>query len=119
MSGINPELYESAKIDGAGRLRIMRSITVPCILPVITIQFILAVGNIMNAGFDSIYNLYNVGNENVMEILDTYAFKIGIDNGEFERSAALGLFKTIVNFFLMIGSNFIVKKLNGYGIYGG
>lgn len=118
MSGINPELYESAKIDGAGRLRMMWSITVPCILPIVLIQFILAVGNVMNAGFDAIFNLYNAGTENIMEILDTYAYKIGIDQGEFERSAALGLFKTVVNFALMMGANGVIKKINGYGIYG-
>ncbi len=118
ISGVNPELYEAATLDGCGRFRKMRYITLPCIMPIIVVMFILQVGNIMNAGFDSIFNLYNPAIYDVSDILDTYAYRIGISQGLVERGAALGLFKTIINFVLLLGANFIVKKFNGTGIYG-
>ncbi len=118
MSGVSPELYEAATLDGCGRYRKMRYITLPCIMPIIVVMFILQVGNIMNAGFDSVFNLYNPAIYDVSDILDTYAYRIGISQGLVERGAALGLFKTIINFCLLLGANFIVKKFNGVGIYG-
>lgn len=117
ISGINPELYEAATVDGCGRFRKMWFITLPSILPIIVVMFILQVGNIMNAGFDSVFNLYNPAIYNVSDILDTNAYRIGISQGWVERGAALGLFKTVINFALLLGANFIVKKINGVGLY--
>lgn len=117
ISSVNPELYEAATVDGCGRFRKMWSITLPCIGPIITVMFILQVGNIMNAGFDQVFNLYNPAIYSVSDILDTYAYRIGISQGFVERGAALGLFKTIINFVLLLFANFIVKKINGVGIY--
>ncbi|MBQ9481575.1 MAG: sugar ABC transporter permease [Clostridia bacterium] len=117
MSGIDPTLYEAAEIDGAGRFKRMRHITVPCISPIIITMFLLQVGNILNAGFDSIFNLYNASVYDVADILDTYAYRIGIAQGEVEKASALGLFKAIINFALLISSNFIVKRVTGQGLY--
>lgn len=117
ISAVNPELYEAATVDGCGRFRKMRFITIPCIGAIITVMFILQVGNIMNAGFDQVFNLYNPAIYGVSDILDTYAYRIGISQGLVERGAALGLFKTVINFILLLLANFVVKKINGTGIY--
>ena len=117
ISSISPDLYEAADIDGCGRLGKMFYVTLPSILPIIVIMFVLAVGNIMNAGFDPIFNLKNPSVNSVAEILDTYAYAIGIERGYVERGAALGLFKTVINFMLLLLANYTVKKMSGTGIY--
>ena len=74
ISAVSPNLYEAATIDGCGRFRMMWSVTLPCIGPIITIQFLLAMGNIMNAGFDAVFNTYNQQIYDVADILDTYIY---------------------------------------------
>lgn len=83
----------------------------------ITIMFIMTLGNIMNAGFDSIFNLYNSAVYSTADIIDTYVYRIGLTKGLFEKATAVGLFKSVINFILLMGSNVIVKKLTGAGIY--
>ncbi len=117
ISQINQELYEAAKIDGASKFKIAMKITLPCISPIIVMMFILAVGNIMNAGFDPIFNLYNKSVYNVADILDTYLYRTGISEGKIEIGVALGLFKSVINFALLMMANTIIKKLNGRGLY--
>lgn len=117
MSGIDPALYEAAEIDGAGRFQRMWHVTLPCISLIIVTMFILQVGNILNAGFDSIFNLYNASVYDVADILDTYAYRLGIPKGETEKASALGLFKSLINFVLLLASNGVVKKLTGNGLY--
>jgi len=117
ISGISPELYDAAEVDGCGRFGKMWRITLPCIKSTISMMLILQIGNIMNAGFDQVFNLYNKAVASVGEILDTLAYNIGIANGLVEKGAALGLFKTVINFVLLIGANFASKKLNGVGLY--
>jgi len=117
ISGISPELYDAADVDGCGRFGKMWHITLPCIKPTISMMLILQIGNIMNAGFDQVFNLYNKAVSSVGEILDTLAYNIGIANGLVEKGAALGLFKTIINFVLLLGANCMSKKLNGVGLY--
>lgn len=118
ISNVSPNLYEAAEIDGCGRFRMMWNITLPCISGIITIQFLLAVGNIMNAGFDAIFNTYNVQVYDVADILDTYLYRTGFgEAGNFEMATAIGLFKSVINFILLLGANLVVKKINGTGIY--
>ena len=117
MSGIDQSMYEAADIDVCTRFKKVLYITIPSISPIILMMFVLAVGNIMNAGFDPIFNLYNKTIYDVADIIDTYMYRIGMVNGEYEQATALGLFKNTINFVLLLGSNFIVKKVNGYGIY--
>lgn len=117
ISGISQDLYEAAKVDGCKRFGRMWYITLPSILPIIMVMLILAVGNMMNAGFDPIFNLYNPAVKSVADILDTFAYTIGIDQGLVEKGAALGLFKTIINFVLLLMTNTVVKKINGSGLY--
>lgn len=117
ISNVSPSLYEAASIDGCGRFKSMWHITLPCISGIIVIQFLLAIGSIMNAGFDAIFNTYNKQIYNVADILDTYLYRIGFSDGNFEMATAIGFFKSVINFILLLTANFFVKKINGYGIY--
>ena len=116
ISGISPSLYEAATIDGAGRWGHVKYITLPSLVPLITINLILAIGNIMNAGFDPVYNLYNKGILEKAEIIDTLVYTEAM-SGRFGFSTAVGLFKNVINFILLITGNFITKKINGYSMY--
>lgn len=115
---IDETLYEAAKIDGATRLQMMWHITFKLIRPTIIVMLILNLGNIMNAGFDPIFNLSNPVVRSESEIIDTYIYNITFDSSSFDfgYSTAVGLFKSVVNFALLITSNFVVKKLGGRGI---
>lgn len=118
ISNVSPNLYEAAEIDGCGRFRKMWNITLPCISGIVIIQFLLAIGNIMNAGFDAIFNTYNVQIYDVADILDTYLYRTGFgEAGNFEMATAIGFFKSVINFILLMTANVIVKKINGVGIY--
>ena len=117
MSAVNPSLYEAAEIDGCGRIKKIIHVTLPCIVPIIMIQLLLSIGNIMNAGFDAIFNTYNKNLYDVADILDTYIYRVGLEQGSFSMATAIGLFKSVINFALLLSANFIVKKVNGTGIY--
>jgi putative aldouronate transport system permease protein len=113
ITGVQAELYESADLDGAGRIRKMWSITLPSILPVILILFILRLGGVLNAGFDQIFNLYNPLVYSVADIIDTYVYRVGLIGGEFSYTAAIGLFKNIIGVILVIATNIASRKLEG------
>ena len=117
ISGIDPTLYEAASIDGCKRFRLMLHITLPSILPIIAIMLIMQLSNIMNAGFDSVYNLYNPVIYDVADIIDTMLYRLGVEKGQFETATAIGLFKNVINFTLLIMGNFITKRLSGYSMY--
>ncbi len=114
---IDGSMYEAAEMDGCGHFKKIRYITIPAILPTVSMQLVLAIANVMNAGFGSIYNLYNPATESVAEIIDTLAYKTFLKSGEWELSSAMGLFKTSINVVLMIAGNIITKKMTGYSMY--
>lgn len=114
---IDSSMYEAAEIDGCGHFRRIWSITIPSIMPVVSVQLVLAIANIMNAGFGSIYNLYSPATESVAEIIDTLAYKTFLNSGKWELSTAMGLFKTSINIVLMIIGNVLTKKMTGYSMY--
>lgn len=117
IAGISTEMYEAAAIDGASRLRIMRSIIIPSILPVISIQFILQVGGILNAGFDQVFNLYNDLVMSTGDIIDTYVYRIGLQGSmKYSLSTAVGLFKNVIGLVLVVLTNSIVRHI-GEGEY--
>ena len=87
------------------------------IFPVITVMFIMQLSNIMNAGFDSVYNLYCPNVFDTADIIDTYAYRLFMDEHDYPLSSAVGIFKTSVNFILLIAGNFITKKINGYSMF--
>ncbi len=117
IAGINPELYEAAHVDGANRLQQMRAITWPSIRSTAVIMLILAVGQMMNAGFDQVYNLYNAAVYNVGDILDTFIFRRSFTGAmSFGASTAVGLIKSVIAFTLLFSTNFIAKKMGEEGI---
>ena len=117
ITNIDVELYDAATIDGCNRFQKMRYITLPGISVMIITMLILATGNIMNAGFDQIFNLYNSNVYDVVDIIDTYIYRIGLRDLNFSLGTAVGLFKSIINFGLLMGVNVVCKRINGTGIY--
>jgi putative aldouronate transport system permease protein len=117
LSGINPELYESATIDGAGRLQCTWHITLPGIKMTIGIMFIYAVGGILNAGFDQILLFQQTANMLISEILDTFTLKTGLNYGKFEYATAIGLFKSAFSFMMIYITNHVARKVFEVGIW--
>ncbi len=116
ISGIDPQIYEAAETDGANRFHKAIYITLPSLYSVISILFILAIGNILNAGFDQIFNLYSPMVYEVSDIIDTYVYRRGFgetgQSQDYSFATAVGLFKNVVGFALLILTNVVVKKLS-------
>ncbi|MFS0724834.1 ABC transporter permease [Paenibacillus sp. 1P07SE] len=111
IAGVNPQLYEAAEMDGASRLRQMFSITIPCIMPVIIIFSILAIGNLLNAGFEDILLLgANPVLRDVSDVIDTYVYRIGIQNARYSYATAAGLFKAVISVGLLAAANYAARR---------
>jgi putative aldouronate transport system permease protein len=117
LSSIDPGLYESASIDGANRLQKAFYITLPSLIPVMIILFILSLGRIMNAGFDQVFNLYNPVVYKVADIIDTYVYRMGILEMKYDFTTAVGLFKNVIGVFLIVSINMVIRKFSEYGIW--
>lgn len=117
LSSVNPELYQSAEIDGANRYHKAVHISLPSLVPVISILFILGLGGILNAGFDQVFNLYNPMVLEVADIIDTYVYRSGIQEMRYDFSTAVGLFKNVVAVVLVLGTNFIAKRYTEYAVW--
>ncbi|WP_233147202.1 ABC transporter permease [Paenibacillus selenitireducens] len=117
LSGINPDLYEAATVDGANRFKQIIYITLPGLLPIISILLILNFGSMMNGGFDQVFNLYNTMVYESGDVIDTYVYRIGLTQGKYSVATAIGLFLNIINFALLIIVNYASKKMSGQGIY--
>lgn len=117
IAGVDQEMYEAARMDGASRFRQAVSITLPCILPVIVIMLILQIGNIMEAGFGQILNLYNPTVYSVADIFDTYAYRVGLVDFDFSYATAISLFKNVVGLMLVLVAHRISKRVSGQGIW--
>ncbi|WP_063891789.1 ABC transporter permease [Paenibacillus sp. Soil787] len=116
IAGINPELYEAASVDGANRFQKMKAITWPTVKAAALILLILAVGHLMNGGFDQIFNLYNPIVYKYSDIIDTYVYRSAfVDTTGFGFSTTVGLLKSVINFAFLFGTNFIVKKMTDEG----
>ncbi|MDQ1912683.1 ABC transporter permease subunit [Paenibacillus sp. GD4] len=116
LAGVDPALYEAAVMDGANRWKQTWHITLPGIIPVITIMFIFRIGAVLNAGFDQVLNLYSPNTYSVGDILDTYVYRAGLTQLQYSLTAAVGLFKNVVAFTLVLLTNYMVKKLGQEGI---
>ena len=111
ISGINDELYEAARIDGAGRLKQVWHVTIPGIMPTIITMLVLRVGNMMNLGYEKIMLLYNSAVYETADVISTYVYRKGILDMSYSFSTAVGLFNSVVNLILLISANQISKKL--------
>jgi len=117
MSAIDPALYEAAAIDGANRFQMARHITLPSIAFVITILFIFEMGHILDAGFEQILLLYSPSVYSVSDIIDTYVYREGLLGLKYSFAAAVGLFKAVMAFFMIITANFVANRLGQTGIW--
>lgn len=117
LSGINPELYESAQIDGANRWQQLWSITLPTLLPTIIMLFLLQIGNFMDFGFERVDVFLNPFNRVNGEIFDTYIYKVGLLDNQFSYTTAIGIFKSVTGLILIVGGNYISRKTTGEGLY--
>lgn len=117
IAGVDQELYEAADLDGARRFQKMRYVTLPCIKGTILIMIIFAVAGIMNNSFDQFYVLQNPFNLERSEVIDTYIFKIGLQQLQFGMAAAINIFKSILSLTLLFGANFLSKKLTDNGLF--
>lgn len=117
LAAINQELYEAAVVDGAGRWRQLYHITLPGIRDVFILLLILRIGHILDAGFEQVYIFLNARVYETGDIIDTWVFRRGLESLDFSVAAATGFFKSVVGFILVIGANYLAKKVNGSGIW--
>jgi putative aldouronate transport system permease protein len=117
IAGVNPSLYESAVVDGAGRMRQIWHITLPAIRHVVVILLILRVGHMMDVGFEQLLLMMNPLVMNVADVFDTYAYNHGVLRGEISTGVAVGIFKGVIGLILVLGANYLSKKMGEDGIF--
>jgi putative aldouronate transport system permease protein len=117
LSSIDAELYEAARIDGANRFRQIRHITIPGLLPTIVILLILAVGSIMNVGFEKIILMYNPTTYSTADVISTYTYRRGIVEAQYSFGAAVGLFNALINFALLLSVNRISRGVSEISLW--
>ena len=110
IAGIDPQLYESAQIDGAGRWKQMTNVTLPCIFPTIITMWILRLGDLLGADFDQILTFMNSATIRTGDIIDTFVYRMGLQDAEYSLSTAAGLFKSTLSLVFVLGTNYLVKK---------
>lgn len=117
VSGINPELYDVADLDGAGRFRRIWSITIPSIIPIIIIMFILAAGSIINDDFEQIFNLLNSNVLSVGDVISTYTYREGLQQMNYSYATAVGLFKNTIALILVTFTNYLSQKFSSVSLW--
>ena len=117
LSGVDQEMYEAALIDGAGRFQRVWYITLPSILPTVTIMLILRSGSILADNFDQIYNMSNAAMYDVANVLGVYTYELGLKNMRYSESTAVSLFLNVISLGLVLLTNFVSTKVNDYGIW--
>ncbi len=117
LSGVDQEQYEAAKIDGAGRIRQLISITLPGIMPTISMLLVLKIGNILNVGYEKILLLYQPLTYEVADVISTYVYRKGMIDANFSFSTAVGLFNSLINVIFLLAANRISKKLGQSGLF--
>lgn len=117
LSGVSPELHESAVIDGANILQRIWHIDIPTIMPTMIILLIMSCGNIMNVGYEKVYLMQNDLISDVSEIISTYVYKIGLINNQFSFSTAIGLMNNVINFIILVAANKLSNKIFGSGLW--
>lgn len=114
LSGINPELYEAVRVDGAGRFRQIWSVTLPGLIPTIMILLILRIGGLMEVGFEKIVLLYNPNTYETADVISSFVYREGLAQGnDYSYTTAVGLFQSMINFILLISANSISRRFSG------
>jgi len=116
ITGVNPELYEAATVDGANRFRKVIHITLPCIKPTVVTLLILNLGKLMSSSFESVYALRNVATTKFTTTIPILVYQLGITGGKFSESTAIGLFQSLIALILVLGADWVAKKLGEEGL---
>jgi putative aldouronate transport system permease protein len=116
LAGVNPSLYEAAAIDGASRVQQLFHVTLPGIMPTIVLLMTLSLGNILNAGFEQVFTMYNTMVYESADIIDTYVYRAGLISQQYSLATAVGLMKSVVGFVLIMISNSLAAKYANYRI---
>lgn len=117
LAGVDPELYEAAMIDGASRFQQIKRITIPQLLPTVILMTVLALGSVLNNGFDQIYNMYSPAVYETGDIIDTYVYRLGFEQAQYSIGAAVGLFKSGVSAILVCTSYYLADRFAGYRVF--
>ena len=117
LTSIDPGLYESALVDGAKRWKQTQYITIPLLMPTVALMTVLSLGNVLNAGFDQIYNLYSPIVYETGDIIDTYVYRLGIEQAQYSVGTAVGLFKSVVSAIMILASYYLADRVAGYRIF--
>lgn len=117
ISSIDPALYEAARVDGAGKLKQVIHVTLPGILPMVFVMGVLSLGNILNAGFDQIFNLYSPMVYESGDILDTFIYRLGIDDAQYSFSSAVGLIKSLISLIMVSIGYKLADKYGNYRVF--
>lgn len=117
ITGIDPTYYEAAEIDGANRFQQVLHVTIPSILPMILLMMVLSIGNVLQAGFEQVYNMYSPQVYSTGDIIDTYVFRVGVIEARFDLATAVGLFKSAISFVLIMIGYKAADKMAGYKVF--
>jgi putative aldouronate transport system permease protein len=117
LTSIDPSLYEAAVVDGAGRWKQTVHITLPLMMPIITLMAVLSLGNVLNAGFDQIFNLYSPIVYRSGDIIDTYVYRLGIQKAQYSYATAVGMFKSVISAILIMASYYLADRFAGYRVF--
>lgn len=117
LTNVDKNLYEAASIDGAGRVAQTWHVTLPGILPIITLMAVLNLGNILNAGFDQVFNLYSPSVYSTGDIIDTFVYRLGLEQAQYSVSTAVGLFKSVISIIMVSMSNYLAGRFANYRVF--
>lgn len=117
LTSIDPNLYEAASIDGAGRWKLIRYITLPSLIPTVVLMGTLSLGSILNGGFDQVFNMYNASVYSTADIIDTWVYRIGLVNVQYSLASCAGLLKSVVSLVLISVSYLLAHKFADYRIF--
>ena len=117
VTGVDPTLYEAAEMDGAGRIKKIIHVTLPALLPIITVMFIMESGKVLNDSFEQVYNFLTPSTYEVGDVISTFVYRMGIQKMQYSFTTAVDLFKNLVSFALVMLINYIARKTNDYALW--
>lgn len=117
VTGVDPTLYEAAEMDGAGRIKKIIHVTLPALIPIITVMFIMESGKVLNDSFEQVYNFLTPSTYAVGDVISTFVYRMGIQKMQYSFTTAVDLFKNIVSFILVMLTNYIARKTNDYALW--
>lgn len=117
VTGVDPALYEAAEMDGAGRIKKIIHITLPALVPIITVMLIMESGKILNDSFEQVYNFLTPSTYSVGDVISTFVYRMGIQNMQYSFTTAVDLFKNIISFALVLLTNYVARKTNDYALW--